>query len=211
VVGRTQVRHPAKRRSEPKTTLFSEAISSENLLYFSRSRYLFAFWLLTFSVYLQKLQHDIFMNNDTRLAVAAHILALLSFAGEDSIKSELLARSVNTNAVVIRRLMSRLKKAGHIGVRSGIGGATLLPPPEKITLLDVYQAVVPKPSACPFYLHKSPNSKCFVGKNIHDALEIPFAKVNQAMQDSLATTTIADIAAFIQTRMSSGKQLYEDR
>ncbi|MDR1126356.1 MAG: Rrf2 family transcriptional regulator, partial [Deltaproteobacteria bacterium] len=115
------------------------------------------------------------MNNDTRLAVAAHILALLSFAGEGYIKSGLLARSVNTNAVVIRRLMSQLKKAGLIDVRSGVGGAILLLPPGKITLLAVYQAVVPKPSACPFYLHQSPNSKCFVGKNIHDALEMPFA------------------------------------
>ncbi|MDR1311412.1 MAG: Rrf2 family transcriptional regulator [Burkholderiaceae bacterium] len=143
------------------------------------------------------------MNNDTRLAVATHILALLSFAGEDYMKSEMLARSVNTNVVVIRRLMSQLKKAGLIDVRSGIGGATLLLPPKKITLLDVYQAVVPKPSACPFYLHRSPNSKCFVGRNIHDTLEMPFAKVNQAMRDSLATTTIADIAAFIQTRVAS--------
>jgi hypothetical protein len=55
-------------------------------------------------------------------------------------------------------------------------------------------------------LHQSPNSKCFVGKNIHDALEMPFAKVNQAMRDSLATTTIADIAAFIQTRTAADKQ-----
>jgi DNA-binding IscR family transcriptional regulator len=205
VTGRTQARRAAKRRSEPKTTLFGEAVLSENLKYFSRSRYIFAFWLLTFSVYLQKLHHGVFMNNDTRLAVAVHILALLSFAGEDYVKSEILARSVHTNAVVIRRLMSRLKKAGLIDVRSGVGGATLLPPPEKITLLDVYQAVVPKTSACPFYLHQSPNSKCFVGKNIHDALEMPFAKVNHAMRDSLATTTIADIAAFIQIRISSCK------
>ncbi|MDR1046122.1 MAG: Rrf2 family transcriptional regulator [Candidatus Adiutrix sp.] len=150
------------------------------------------------------------MNNDTRLAVAAHILALLSLAGEGYIKSELLARSVNTNAVVIRRLMSRLKKAGLVEVRSGVGGTTLLVPPGKITLLTVYQAVVPKPSACPFYLHQNPNSKCFVGRNIHGALEMPFAKVNQAMRDSLASTTIADIAAFIQTRMASDKQWRED-
>jgi DNA-binding IscR family transcriptional regulator len=162
-------------------------------------------------MYTQRLQHGIFMNNDTRLAVAAHILALLSFAGGDYIKSGLLACSVNTNAVVIRRLVSQLKKAGLIDVRSGVGGATLLLPPGKITLLAVYQAVVPKPSACPFYLHQSPNSKCFVGKNIHDALEMPFAKVNQAMRDSLATTTIADIAAFIQTRVAADKQLREER
>lgn len=140
------------------------------------------------------------MNNDTRLAVGAHILAALSFTPSEPQTSELLARSVNTNAVVIRRLIGRLKKAGLVVVRPGLGGATLSGPPEETTLLDVYQAVIPATKTCPFYLHKNPSARCFVGRNINDALEIPFAKVNQAMRDSLATTTIADIASFIQAR-----------
>ena len=147
------------------------------------------------------------MNNDTRLAVGSHILALLSLVDGEYITSELLARSVSTNAVVIRRLMSQLKKAGLVEVRPGVGGATLLLPPEAITLLDVYQAVIPKSSACPFYLHRHPNNKCFVGKNIHDALELPFGKVHQAIRDSLTTTTIADIAAFIKTRQDADKPM----
>lgn len=143
------------------------------------------------------------MNNDTRLAVGAHILVALSFTKDEYQTSELLARSVNTNAVVIRRLLGQLKKAGLVDVRLGVGGAMLSLAPEKITLLDVYKAVVPKPTACPFYLHQNPSAKCVIGKNIHDSLEIPFAKVNQAMRDSLATTTIADIARFIQTRRAT--------
>lgn len=140
------------------------------------------------------------MNNDTRLAVGVHILALLSLVKEKHLTSELLARSVNTNPVVIRRLISQMKKAGLIEVRPGVGGAFMRRPPETITLLEVYQAVVPQTKARPFYLHQSPNEKCFVGRNIHDALELPFAKVNQAMMESLATTTVADIASFIRSR-----------
>ncbi len=146
------------------------------------------------------------MNNDTRLAVSAHVLALLALVRGDYLTSEFLARSVNTNAVVIRRLISQMKKAGLVEVRPGLGGATLGRSPEEISLLDVYTAVVPKPKACPFYLHQTPNPKCFVGENIHAALEMPFAKVNQAMKDSLATTTIADIAAFIKTRLDISSQ-----
>jgi DNA-binding IscR family transcriptional regulator len=140
------------------------------------------------------------MNNDTRLAIAAHILALLSFVGKEYRSSALLARSVNTNAVVVRRLTSQLKKAGLVEVRRGPGGTTLNCRPEEVTLLDVYKAVVPKSTACPFYLHQNPNCNCYIGRNIHDALEAPFAKVNQAVQESLAKTTIADIAAFIGRR-----------
>jgi Predicted transcriptional regulator len=145
------------------------------------------------------------MNNDTRLAVATHILALLSFAGKEYRSSDLLALSVNTNPVVVRRLTSQLKKAGLVEVRRRLGGTTLNRRPEDITLLDVYKAVVPKTSACPFYLHRTPNCDCYIGRNIHEALETPFAMVNQAMRESLAKTTIADIAAFIRVRETKEK------
>lgn len=140
------------------------------------------------------------MNNDTRLAVAAHILALLSFAGSEYRSSDLLARSVNTNAVVVRRLTGQLKKAGLVDIRRGVGGTTLSRKPEDITLLDVYKAVVPKSDSSPFYLHQNPNCKCYIGRNIHDALETPFAKVTKAMQESLSQTTIAELADFIRRR-----------
>lgn len=146
------------------------------------------------------------MNNDTRLAVTTHILALLSLEREDYISSEILARSVNTNAVVVRRLIGKLKKAGLVTVRRGLGGTLLNRGPEEITLLDVYKAVVSKPTACPFYLHQNPNCQCYIGKNIHEALEAPFAKVNQAMQESLASTTVADIAAFIKKQESQKEE-----
>ena len=142
------------------------------------------------------------MNNDTRLSVAIHILAVLSFAGKEPRTSDLLARSVNTNPVVVRRLLSLLKKAGLIDVQRGAGGSILNRNPDSITLLDVYKAVVPHPKANPFYLHQNPCCDCYIGKNIHDALEAPFAKVNRAMQDSLAATTIAEIASFIDKRVS---------
>lgn len=147
------------------------------------------------------------MNNDTRLSVAIHILAVLSFSGKEPRTSELLARSVNTNPVVVRRLLSLLKKAGLIDVQRGAGGSTLSRKPENITLLDVYKAVVPQPKATPFYLHQNPCCDCYVGKNIHDALEAPFAKVNKAMQDSLAITTIAEVAAFIKDRVSKRERI----
>lgn len=146
------------------------------------------------------------MNNDTRLAVGTHILAVLALTEGEHQTSELLARSVNTNPVVIRRLLSQLKKAGLVDVRLGIGGAALNLPPEKISLLDVYKAVVPTPTARPFFLHQNPSAKCVIGKNIHDALAAPFSKVNEAMQESLAATSIADIARFITSRLSEASQ-----
>lgn len=146
------------------------------------------------------------MNNDTRLAVSAHILALLSFDRSRYVTSELLGRSVNTNAVVIRRLIGQLKRAGLVTVRPGVGGASLVRSPESITLLDVFQAVIPKgKKTWPFFVHQEPSKRCFVGRNILEALEAPLAKVDKAMRESLAATTIADIAATIRARVEQEK------
>ena len=143
----------------------------------------------------------IIMNTDTRLAVSAHILAMLAFAPPGGVyTSERVAQSVKTNPVVVRRLLGSLKKSGLVVIVRGKGGAALARPAETITLLDVFNAVVPPARRCPFELHQEPSSRCFIGKNIHDALEMPLAKARNALQESLTTTTIADIAAFIRVR-----------
>ena len=48
-----------------------------------------------------------------------------------------MAESVNTNPVVIRKIMSYLKQAGFVYVNRGPGGAGLLKDLHEITLLDV--------------------------------------------------------------------------
>ncbi len=45
-----------------------------------------------------------------------------------------------------------------------------------------------------FTPHAEPNAACPVGKNILGALQPRFDAAEQALQESLATTTIADIA-----------------
>ena len=75
----------------------------------------------------------------SRFTVAIHILSLLDLNKGVSRTSEELAMSVNTNPVVIRKILGILKKAGLIHIQMGQGGgATLAVEPEKITLRDVY-------------------------------------------------------------------------
>ena len=140
------------------------------------------------------------MKNNTQFSVGVQILAMAALNPGKHVTSELLARSVNTNPALIRRLTGRLKQEGLIEIRRGVGCVALCRPPEEITLLDVFRVFSPNPESEPFSLHPNPNPKCYIGRNIHDALEMPLAKVNQAMQASLASTTIRDIASFIAVR-----------
>jgi Rrf2 family protein len=80
-----------------------------------------------------------------QFAFAVHILAVLAYS-DGIVGSRIVAASVNTNPVVIRRLLLALRKAGLIETSSGKhGGAKLAKKPTKISLLDIYDAVEPRP------------------------------------------------------------------
>jgi DNA-binding IscR family transcriptional regulator len=82
------------------------------------------------------------MPTSTRIVVAVHTLAALAVNGGKPLRSEDLANSANTGAVVIRGLLSRLSDAGLTKSQLGAGGGALLAMPVKrIRLLDVYNAV----------------------------------------------------------------------
>jgi len=134
------------------------------------------------------------MPTSTRFAVAAHVLTALAVSDGKPMRSEDLAYSVNTGAVVIRGLLSRLSEAGLTRSQLGAGGGALLAKPAKdIRLLDVYQAVEDTEL---FSLHRTPPCEnCAVGGNIVAALQPTLARARNAMEEELAKTTVADIAA----------------
>jgi len=80
---------------------------------------------------------------NSQLTIVAHILAVLAHHRDDgAITSDVLAEGFGTNPVVIRRVLSQLKKAGLILGRPGVGGGSILSKsPEKITLRDAYEAI----------------------------------------------------------------------
>ena len=55
----------------------------------------------------------------SRFTVAIHILSLLALTKGESRTSEELATSVNTNPVVIRKILGILRKAGLIQIQMG--------------------------------------------------------------------------------------------
>jgi len=116
------------------------------------------------------------------------------------VSSEALARSVNTNPAFVRRLLGALAKAGLAESQMGQGGGALLArPEEKITLLDVYRAVEDQNL---FALHRGgPNLECPIGRNITPILEAEIADAANALERSLASTTIADIAGRVAARV----------
>ncbi|WP_055669522.1 Rrf2 family transcriptional regulator [Desnuesiella massiliensis] len=133
------------------------------------------------------------MKISSRFSVAVHTLSLLSIDKNNLCTSEWIAGSVNTNPVVIRRVLGQLKKAGLVNVRAGAGGAYLMKSLEDITLLDVYKAVEVVEENQLFQIHEAPNVNCPVGANIQCVLETVLCRAQSAMEQILKESTMKDI------------------
>jgi len=130
--------------------------------------------------------------------MAVHVLAVLAYKEGDPVTSEFLAGSVNTNPVIIRRLLLALQKARLVETRKGAGfGSRLSRSPARINLAEVYRAVEDtEPFATP---SKKPNVGCPVGNCMREALERIFASAQEALERDLAKTTLASIIEMVKS------------
>ena len=124
--------------------------------------------------------------------MAVHVLALLGYKQGICVSSEMLASSVNTHPVIIRRLLLALQAARFVETRKGPGlGSRLSRPADRINLGQVYRAVE---GAEPFSVpRRTPKGTCPVGREIRSVLEQVFASAEAAIERDLARTTLASI------------------
>lgn len=132
------------------------------------------------------------MAGNSRFAVSLHVLAYLAYRAGAAVPSAEIAASVDTNPVVIRRLLSSLVKAGLVQAQKGAtGGFALARAPEEVSLVDVYHAVEPQPDTG--MRHFAPNHKCPVGAKVEDIIHDILARTQASMEAELARTSLRDL------------------
>ena len=139
------------------------------------------------------------MQISSRFTIALHIFTCVDvFKDEYKVTSDFLAGSINTNPVVIRKILTQLRNAGLITVARGTGGVTPTRPLSDITFYDVYQAIEPVENGDLFHFHEAPNPECPVGRNIHGLLDGKLKAIQSAMEDEMKKYTIEDLREGIQ-------------
>lgn len=132
------------------------------------------------------------MAANSQFSMAVHVLMMLARSREENLKSDYLAKSVNTNPVVIRRLLGQLANASLVVSQTGASGGTRLSRcPTEINLAEVYKAV-----SCGevFALHgKSPNQDCPVGRNIEAVLCNLQKEIDASVGEKLSRFTLQNI------------------
>lgn len=129
--------------------------------------------------------------------MAVHVLAMLAKHRDEKIKSEAVAGSVNTNAVVIRRLLGQLSHANLVESQTGaLGGTRLARCPNQITLAEIYKAV-----SCGevFALHgKTPNKDCPIGRNIEAVLCNLQKEIDKTVGEKLSQYSLQSVLEIIE-------------
>lgn len=138
------------------------------------------------------------MATSSQFSIAVHILVMLAKSDGKNIKSEYIADSVNTNAVVIRRLLCDLQQAHLVVSQKGSAGGTILAKKAAdINLNDIYLAVS---TGEVFSLHRQkPNQDCPVGKNIEAVLCHLQKDIDSAIEQKLVRYSLADILESVET------------
>ena len=134
------------------------------------------------------------MQISSRFTIALHIFTCVeTFKNDYKITSDFLAGSINTNPVIIRKILTQLKNAGLITVARGTGGISPTRPLKEISFYDVYQAIEPVENGDLFNFHNSPNPQCPVGKNIHALLDNKLKTIQLAMENEMKKYTLDDL------------------
>ncbi|RSJ67821.1 putative HTH-type transcriptional regulator YwnA [Streptococcus oralis subsp. dentisani] len=144
------------------------------------------------------------MQISSRFTIAIHMLIIIALEGKETkVTSDFLAASVGVNPVIIRKTLSQLKNAELISVARGTGGTEIIKDLQDISLFDVYQAVeCLGKSGKLFSFHDNPNPNCPVGANIHEVLDQKLLDIQEAMENQLRQTSLAQIVADAQDKMT---------
>lgn len=141
------------------------------------------------------------MRQDNRLSGVLHVL--LHMAQKDGpVTSEVLAKAMDTNPVVIRRVMAGLRDQGYVQSAKGHGGGwTLACDLSKVTLRDIYNAL-----GSPTLLaigNRTETPGCLIEEAVNAALNQSFEDAEALLLSRLGEVTIAALNADVRGRLAA--------
>lgn len=142
-----------------------------------------------------------YMRRDSRLSRVLHVL--LHMADQDGpTTSERLAQVMDTNPVVVRRVMAGLRDRGYVQSEKGHGGGwTLACDLAKVTLRDVY-AALGSPSLLAMG-NRTETPGCVVEAAVNAALDQSFAAAEAVLLARLGEVTLATLSDDVRCRLAT--------
>ena len=148
------------------------------------------------------------MRRDSRLSGVLHVLLHMA-QHSGPMTSEDLASAMDTNPVVVRRVMAGLRDSGYVKAEKGHGGGwTLACDLAQITLRDIYDALG-SPSVLALG-NRTEAPGCLVEQAVNAALGESFRAAEEALLARLGEVTLARLAADVATRNRTRSRARKD-
>ncbi|MBX3482948.1 Rrf2 family transcriptional regulator [Phenylobacterium sp.] len=147
------------------------------------------------------------MMRDSRLSGVLHVL--LHMAEHDGpVTSEVLAKAMLTNPVVVRRVMGGLRDRGYVRSEKGHGGGwTLACDFSTLTLRDIYEALGEPTLLAIGNRTESPG--CLVEQAVNASLGRAFDDAETLLLSRFGAVTLAQLRADFHARLARRDQSYD--
>ena len=129
---------------------------------------------------------------NNQFSVGVHIMTALGDRHGEELTSTHVTASVRAHEALVRRVLSKLVKAGLVRASRGRNGhSSLAKPPNKISLLDIYKAVDPPPV---FSIHQYPEQKACPASCTHkEALQGILNDTQRDFENSLKKRMLSEM------------------
>src|SRR5258705_6429965 len=132
------------------------------------------------------------MTTNSRMASAVHIMSFVAYAGDEGTTSEAVAKSFDTNPVVVRKILKLLEREGLVTLRQGRhGGVCLRHSASRIRLDQIYKAVESESGV--FSMRSQVHERCVVAQAMKRSLGPIFTAANDAVEQALGKTSLAEL------------------
>lgn len=140
------------------------------------------------------------MRRDSKLSSVLHVLLHMAYS-ERALTSEELAGYLDTNPVVVRRVLGNLRELGYVDATKGHGGGwSITCDLNRVTLHDIYRAVG-SPSVFAMG-NRVEQPTCLVEQAVNTALDSTFQEAQALLVARLSSITLADLSADFNQRLA---------
>lgn len=140
-----------------------------------------------------------YMKRNSQLSGVLHVLLHMAERAEP-LTSTALAKAMNTNPVVVRRILASLRDRGYVASEKGHGGGwTLACDLSRVTLRDIYSAL-----GCPPLLAMSNRTEspgCLVEQAVNTALDQAFGDAEALLLTRLGEVTLRELHHEVRGRL----------
>jgi Rrf2 family protein len=147
------------------------------------------------------------MKKSTKLSDMLHLLLHMA-ESKVPLTSETLAKAMQTNAVVVRRIMAGLREQGLVTSEKGHGGGWRLSCDLKVvTLHDIYRAI-----GSPTLLaigNRAEASDCLIESAVAIAAQEAFVEAENAVIEKFRNTTLAELQGMVKKLSHTRRQVQE--